>query len=587
MLTQLVGYYNRCNANPQTELPAQGFEEKPIPFLILIDQNGEFINLQDTRMPSNKGKKLIAKSYLVPQSKIRSGAKSYATANILWDHGGYVLNQPKLEKVDAKPTEKAINDAKNQHDSFKKLVDDIAQDLPNDAGVQAIKKFLDSPSAVNKVKQSEAYLDCLKIKGCNFAFQLVTEHYLCCHSPQVQAWVQQQISANENSIQGICLVTGEQTAIARLHNPIQKILGKPAPLASINKSAFESYGNEKGFNFPVGETATFKYSTALNALLNSEQKFRVGDVTVVCWSQQQTQLEHKFANFFASNQDDPSTGTERVKTLLNSLHTGAKPDINNQQPFYILGLAPNAPARIVVRFQIADTIANISHTIKQWFKDIELIGNKKFGYPSLIKLLRCTVFQGKDQNIPPKLSAEVANAVLNNLPLSTSLLASCLERIRSEQGKVSYTRCCLLKAYLNRKYRNTTGEITVTLNPKETQIGYVLGRLFATLEKLQQDAQGNKLNTTICDNYYSSASCRPAAVFPALMKLHIHHLKKLEKEGYKINTKSRIGEIMQFVTSKQGFPNQLDLEQQGLFAIGYYHQQNAFYTRKDELTEVN
>jgi CRISPR-associated protein Csd1 len=590
MLDKLVEYYSRRNANLQTSLPTQGFEEKAIPFIIVLNKDGSFNSLQDIRIPQEKGKP-IAKNFLVPQSKTRSGAKSYEVANILWDHYGYVLNQPKIEKVDEEPTKKAITDAKNQHQGFKQQIENIANDLPTDAGVQAVKKFLDNPDEIAKVKQDEAYQNCLKIKGCNFAFRLTSENYLCCQSPLIKKWVVDNLSDTENNNQGTCLVTGKQATIARLHPQIQKILGKPFPLASINQKAFESYNKTQGANFPVSETASFEFSTALNFLLNSKQKFRLGDVTVVCWSQKQHQLEHDFATFF-SLQDDPSSGVEKVKSLFKSFGSGAKANVTDKQPFYILGLAPNAPARIVVRFWITDTIANISKTIKQWFEDIELIGNDKFGYPSLIKLLRCTVFGGKDDNIAPKLPGEVISSILRNVPLPNTLFANCINRIKAEQckGKIFYTRCCLLRAYLNKKYRFTNitkGEVTVTLNHEETQIGYILGRLFATLEKLQQDAQGNKLNTTICDNYYSAASCRPKAVFPTLMKLHIHHLKKLENTGFKIKAKRRIGEIICFIKSKQGFPAQLDLEQQGLFAIGYYQQQDDFYTKKDNLIETN
>jgi CRISPR-associated protein Csd1 len=584
MLDKLVEYYSRCNANPQTSLPTQGFEEKAIPFVIVLNKDGSFNSLQDIRIPQEKGKP-IAKNFLVPQSKTRSGAKSYEVANILWDHYGYVLNQPKIEKVGVAPTEKAIIDAEKQYQSFKQQIEDIANDLPTDAGVQAVKKFLDNPDEIIKVKQDATYQDCLKIKGCNFVFRLTTENYLCCQSLLVKKWITDNLTETGNSNQGTCLVTGEHETIARLHTPIQKILAKPAPLAAINSSAFESYGREKGFNFPVSESAAFEYATALNALLSSEQKFRIGDVTVVCWAQKQHQLEHDFATFF-SFQDDPNSGIDKVKSLFKSFNSGAKANVTDKQPFYILGLAPNSPARIVVRFWITDTVANISNTIKQWFKDIELVGNDKFGYPSLIRLLRCTVFQGKDKSIPPKLATEVTSAVLNNLPLPTSLLANCLNRIKAEQGKVSYTRCCLIKACLNRKchYLNK-GEIPVSLNLEQTQIGYVLGRLFATLEKLQQDAhKDNKLNTTICDNYYSSASCRPKAVFPALMKLHISHIKKLDNDGYKINAKNRIGEIINLIETNNNecFPAQLDLEQQGLFAVGYYQQQQDFYTKKED-----
>ncbi|MBC7204315.1 MAG: type I-C CRISPR-associated protein Cas8c/Csd1, partial [Pusillimonas sp.] len=123
----------------------------------------------------------------------------------------------------------------------------------------------------------------------------------------------------------------------------------------------------------------------------------------------------------------------------------------------------------------------------------------------------------------------------------------------------------------------TEKELSVSYNPSEKRIGYLLGSLFAVLEKLQKDANPG-LSTTVRDRYYSSASCTPKSVFGTLMRLHVHHLKKLDNPAWQAAAQQRISNIMANVGE---FPAHLGLEDQGLFAIGYYHQRQALYTKKE------
>ncbi|WP_144822668.1 type I-C CRISPR-associated protein Cas8c/Csd1 [Marinobacter piscensis] len=585
ILQALCEYYDRRQAagNP---LPPLGFQEKEIPFVIVLSPDGKFVQLKDTREFQEKGK-AIAKTFTVPQGTKRTGAKSYETAYCLWDHFGYVLGQPKVTRPGTTPSAKEVSMAEKQHQAFVDLVDRLYADLPNDEGVRAVHDFLHGEAEKEKVRQSAEFQECLKISGCNLTFQLSTENYLVCQSPGVRQWIAEQPLDAENQ-DGICLVTGEQTKIARLHPAVKGVWGAQmagANIVSFNIDSFNSWGKDKGNNAPIGEEAAFKYTTALNQLLrtNSPQRLQLNDTSVVWWSSGDNLLENNFQAFFNdASKDDPDKGTRAVRQLLESIHTSAFMKGSGTERFYLLGLSPNA-ARIAVRFWQVGTVAEFSQQLAQWFRDIE-IASKNEDYPPLKPLLRSTALLGKDENLPPHLVGETVRTILMGLPLPASLMQSIIKRIKAEQGEVSPYRARLIKAFLNRSYRHQNHinkEVTMAYNPEEKRIGYRLGCLFAVLEKLQSDANPG-LNATIRDRYYSSASCNPKSVFGTLMRLHAHHLKKLPHQGQRVVAEKRIAEIMADINE---FPAHLSLEQQGLFAIGYYHQRQALFTKqaKDEI----
>jgi len=571
ILQALCDYYER----KQDALPPFGFEEKNIPYIIVIDNDGHFIQLESNS--ETEDGKVVVRSIRVPKASGRSGAKSYETAYCLWDHYGYVAGQPKLAKPDDIPKEKEIADAIKQHNSFKNLIAHLRNDLPNDAGVKAVDLFLNSKDDIEKLKSSETWQECLKIKGCNLTFRLSGVSHPVCQSTSVIAWVQQQPLPESNVQDGFCLVSGKKSKVVRLHDSVSGVNQKPAPLAAINEPAYTSFGKDKGFNFPVSADASFRYATALNHLLRktSRNKFRIAETSYVCWSEKSHPLENTFSLIFSDAGDDPDKNMEAIKGLFSSVHNGAYQDNDGQDRFFVLGMAPNS-ARIVIRFWQTGTVAEFSENIAAWFDDIDIIGRDHHGFPPLKKLLRATALQYKDDNISPNLPADVVRSILLGIRLPETFLQATLRRIKAEQGHISYSRACTLKACLNRKYRfptNNQRELTVSLNRDERRIGYCLGRLFAVLEKLQLDAQPG-IKATIRDRYYSSASCTPKSVFGTLMRLSTHHLKKLEKPAYRKNAENRIEEVMALIPE---FPAHLDLENQGLFAIGYYHQKPDLY----------
>ena len=574
ILHALTRYYQRKAASDGNVAP-EGFENKEIPFVIVLDKTGKFIQLEDTR--EQQGKKKIGRKFLVPKGLGRAGSKSYEVSNTLWDHYGYVLAHPKEDD------EKSDILAQNQHKSFIAKVEELKQVLPDDAGIQAVSAFLAQADEVMKVRQAEGWQECAKIKGCNLSFRLVDEPVaLVCQSKAVQAYLAAAKAEVSDGIQeGICLVTGKKTTIARLHNAVKGVNAKPSPFTSVNLAAFESYGKQQGFIFPVGEQTMFEYTTALNMLLDGENRFRIGEVSVVCWSEKPTPLESKVAlKINGGGKDNPDAHIDEVKALYKSLHNGKYMEPNGKDKFYLLGLSPNS-ARIVVRFWHETTVAALSENIARWYDDLQIVRGEKSIYPEFMPLMRLLcglVLDGKAENLPPDLIANVTQSALVNRPLPVSLLQIALRRNKAEQ-KITYGRAALIKAYLNRAIRSgslkNTKELSMSLDRERNDIGYVLGRLFAVLEKTQSEANPS-LNTTIGDRYFGSASSTPIAVFGTLMRLSPHHLSKLEYEGRAVHLKWEIGQILD---KCQKFPNHLNLEQQGLFAIGYYHETQFLFTK--------
>lgn len=577
ILHALTQYYQR-KAESDGGVAPEGFENKEIPFIIVIDKQGKFVQFEDTRELKNKKK--VARTFLVPKGLGRSGSKSYEVSNLLWDHYGYVL---------AYAGEKGQEQADKQHASFTANVNELKQALPDDAGVAAVAAFLASAEEKSKVMQAANWTECAKVKGCNLSFRLVDEAVdLVCQSKAVQEYVSQANQVKSDNVQkGICLVTGKPAPIARLHNAVKGVNAKPAPFTSVNLSAFESYGKEQGFIFPVGEQAMFEYTTALNILLAGENRFRIGDVTAICWSEKSTPLEESLASLInGGGKDNPDEHIDAVKTLYKSLYNGQYQKPDGKEKFYLLGLSPNS-ARIVVRFWHETTVAALSESIAAWYDDLQMVRGENSPYPEympLPRLLGNLVLDGKMENLPSDLIAQITDAALNNRVLPVSLLQAALRRNKVEQ-RITYGRASLLKTYINRAIRvgrlKNMKELTMSLDRNRQDIGYVLGRLFAVLEKTQAEANPG-LNATIADRYFGSASSTPIAVFGTLMRLLPHHLNKLEFEGRAVQLQWEIRQILEHC---QKFPNHLNLEQQGLFAIGYYHETQFLFT-KDALKNL-
>lgn len=582
ILQALYDYYQRKAADPESNIAPKGYEWKEIPFIIVIDKEGNFINLEDTR--SGEGRLRRAKSFLVLKTKGRPGSKASEIANVLWDHWGYVLGQPK----DA--TEKAQGDAIKQNNTFVSQIIQISKKYPANDQFAAVCKFYENGDSIPSLLQQENWKECYKIPGCNLSFRIVGESGIVAEHDDLRKDVEADNFSDDleqtQGTDGVCLITGEKLPIAILHSATSIPGGKSGgKLVGFQKnSGYDSYNKEQGHNAPVSKKAEDAYTTALNVLLgkDSKNKFKIADTTVVFWSQKQNDFENHFSFFFsAPAKDDPDQNIREVKALFESIHTG-KLNAEGDTPFYILGLAPNA-ARISIRFWKTGKVADFATNVAKHYEDLEIIRSKKDEkeYFSLFNLLSNVSFEYKVDNIPPSLAGKVIESMLDGTKYPDTLQQQCIRRIRAEQN-VNRIRAAILKAYLNRKgtiYNSNEKLITMSLDLDNKNQGYLCGRLFAVLEKIQEEAQPG-INATIKDRYYGAASSTPVTVFGRLLNLSNHHLAKLGG-GSKTYYEKMIQEIMTGVSSN-GLPTHLSLDDQSRFAIGYYHQRQGLFTKKEK-----
>jgi len=415
------------------------------------------------------------------------------------------------------------------------------------------------------------------------SFQLEGDKCLVCERPSVVHAISHK--KKEKEPDSICLITGEPGRPVRLHTAIKGVWNAQtsgANIVSFNLDAFRSYGKEQGENAPVGARAEFAYTTALNHLLKrgSHQRVQVGDASTVFWAEKKHPLEDVFADLFGEPaKEDYTQDHKSMIAAFRAPQLGSRRELDPQTRFYVLGLAPNA-ARIAVRFWYDGTVEQVVDNIVHHFDDCTIVhGPNQPETLSLFRLLVATALQGKSENIQPNLAGEFFRTILSGTPYPKSLLSSALRRVRAER-EITYPRAALIKAVLVREaryYQPDAKEVGMSLDTSNSNIGYRLGRLFAVLEKAQEEANPG-INATIRDRFYGAASSTPVAVFSHLMKLKNHHISKLENRGRAINLERIIGEIMSEITD---FPAHLTLSDQGRFAVGYYHQRQDFFTKKD------
>ena len=547
-------------------LPPYGFENKTIPFVIVISSAGEFVRIEDTRRV--EGKRKVGQFFLVPKAVKKTSGIS---ANLLWDVAEYAIG------LDCKENPEKTQ---KQFDAFK----DRLKPFSDDEEVQAVQNYLAELSC-SALQDSECWPEIIESNG-PLSFKLEGNDHLVCQNEVFLGMYRKVLEEPlQNGVSFPCLVTGQESTSVLLHPAIKKLQGAQssgANIVSFNLPAFTSWSKKQGLNAPTSQRAAFEYTTALNYLLEQDNghSIRIGNRTFLFWSEGAEHIQAVFKNFFVE-----VSGSET--NIVDDSYTQILQSENNDSDtrFYVLGLAPNN-ARIAVCLWFETSGKELLNNLSLWFDDLCISGFEAFGRTSLERLLRSTCLQFKTKYLSDKLTVEVMNAVLCGTFLPHSLMAAMLSRIRADEGKVSYSRACLLKAFLNRKYRHEGSydmQLNITLDEDNAQSGYVLGRLFSVFERLQEEAHRTNLSTTITSRYYGGASMRPQSVFHTLFNLHVHHLRKLRNPGRVINFRKMIGDLMQKIG---GIPAHLSSDQQCLFAVGYYHQRQTFYSSNKEF-EVN
>lgn len=551
-------------------VPSFGFSYEKIGFELILDGEGSLLDDNDLR--NHDGKKYKSMIMEIPYTNEVNVRSSNVQPNFMVDKSTYVLGND----ADTKPKR-----LKESHDSYLTLLVNVTKSI-DDKGLIAVRKFLKSwkPEESSSLKHWE---DIATGKDGFIVFRIDGEKgYVHDRSTVKQAWKEYLSSQKDDDINysAQCLITGKRGKIQRLHAQFKNIQGGQTSgksLVSFNKdkTAFTSYQKESSFNAPVTVEAEFASSTALKYMLGGDkQKIRIGDATTVFWTEHKSRIIEIMGTILETRSDSE---VKDIRDFLNAVRSGKKPeDIDFKDKFYILGLSPNA-SRLSVRFWHVSTVGEMSARIVQHFDDLAIC--KSFEndpeFPGIWQLLIETATLRKSENISPVLAGSLIRSILTGYAYPQSLLTAIIGRIRADQ-KINYIRASLIKAYLNRNWRinNKSKEVTMALNKEEISTAYRLGRLFAALEKVQQDAIPGA-NSTIKDRYFGAASATPAVVFPQLLRLAQHHIQKAE---YGRSVDKYIEEI---VNDIEQFPAHLTLDDQGLFALGYYHQRKDFYTKKE------
>ena len=572
ILQALYDYYHRCG-----DLPRKGMELKEIGFLIVIDKEGNFLRFEDRRIDKKQAQKFLVKKHV--------GRTSALAANYLYDNSGYVFGYSDK------------GDALAQYQTFKDKVNSIFESHPGNSDIFAVRQFYNQDQSIllRKMQKDQLWPEIeknLNKKYSTFSFLIHGDTKIVAEKEELMDIE----TEDKSSTQQVCLVSGKKGVPVDITTSTM-IPGSQATAKLVAfqvSSGYDSYGKTKGGNAPISEESEFAYTTALNHLLesNSRNKFMIGSRTFLFWASKNNDagkiVEESFFSLFGFNdqEDDPNRNIEQVRKVFEAIYDGTL-KTTSEDIFYILGLAPNA-ARIAVTYWAEIPLRKFAETIRTHFDDMEVEDTRpeKKPYMSLRSMISAVTLGGKVADATPNLADAVVKSIFEGLPYPQTLFASAIRRIRAESGEkdknaVHITRAAIIKAYLNR-LNNNEQKIKRMLDKENTNQGYLCGRLFAVLDKIQEDANNQH---SIRERYMNAASATPATVFATILNLSSHHAENLN-EGRKIYFEKIKQEIIDKI-SADGFPSHLDLQDQGRFFVGYYHQRQDFFTKTEKENNNN
>lgn len=584
ILQSLYDLYGRLSTEPKYKIAPFGYSLQKIVFRVILHHNGRLHAIEDARI---KG----AQEKLVPRQVCVLGHTKPPGSGLnpcfLWDTSAYMLGY-KPGNNNLVRTASAFKAFREKHLSLMPKI--------QCAPYQAVCNFLNNWTPI----QSRDWRVLDEVGPGYGVFQIIGHNAFVHDNPTIQDWWIEK-GFDESSVKEQCLITGEILPIARLQYKIKKVGAQgESQIVAFNAPAFESYGKKQSFNAPISEDAAFRYATALNAVLDGpmsyKHRFTLGDATIIFWTKEPTNIEDIFARF-ASGNITTSTSNEvqdeavrhKLELFFKALRKGreAYPELDenvDHTPFYLLGLTGQAKGRIGVRFFYQDRLSTLLDNLRRHYADMKII--RQFDensqhpnpeFPALWQLLDETCPRRKRKpdrkHIPPILEGPLLRAVIAGTPYPHGLFTAVMRRVQADR-EVNFIRACVIAGYLR---RNLKKEVSMSLDEERTDPSYRLGRLFAVLEKVQREALG-KIGATIRDRFFSAASATPGVVFPRILRTYQHHLAKLP-EGLKIIRERLVQEILAPV---EDFPSHLNLVEQGLFDLGYYHQSKELWTAKEK-----
>ena len=586
ILTELARLYERMA--DQGEAPRPGFSVEKISFSVVLNGEGQVVRLADKR--SKAGRKPAPVPMAVPAAVKRS---SGIKPNLFWDKSAYVLGVTAVESETDGESRIIAGEGKRTAAEHAAFVSTHLELVPNTTqpGLVAFRRFLESWKPENFAQRG---FDTEALDQ-NLVFELDEEQRFLHDLSAVPDLV---VSPNDGPASR-CLVSGQDGRAARLHPSIKGVMGAQssgASLVAFNADAYESFGKSQGDNAPVSEAAAFAYGTALNALLARredralERHLRVGDTTVVFWAEAASHEAASWTEEMVGQAISPPDDTDEVNQLRAAIENvaqgraGADPRLAADTKVFLLGLAPNA-ARLSVRLWHPGTFGDFARNLARFWSDLEIAPAPWKGPPAAWSLLYETALQRKAENIPPLLGGAVMRSVLNGQPLPRTLLSATIGRVRTD-GDLSGRRAAICKAVIN---RTTKEEIPVSLDPNSDNLAYNLGRLFAAYTYAEKSYA--ERGATLRDKYLSGASANPARVFPLLMRGYEHNRSGLlkaadQRRGSGIKADRAVAQILESLNGAQDLPASLNMDEQGRFFVGFYHQWNAFFEKVEAAADA-
>ena len=570
ILQALTKYYEALEKKGEIGRP--GWATTKINYALCLDLNGRLCQI--IPMVEDTGaKKPQPRQFILPAPVKRTVG---IEPNFLWDNSSYMLG------IDAKgKPDRSILCFEACKEHHHKLLDECDSIL-----AKSILAFFDNwePEMALSNDVLQANEDVVSSGG-NLLFRV---DGVFAHEDDGirRAW--QNHYDHKDGMLRQCLVTGKEDVIVPVHPSIKGVDGAQssgAAIVSFNAPAFCSYGQEQNYNAPVGSYAAFAYTSALNYLLSDRANVqKIGDTSIVCWAEN-AEPQYRAFTFAALFGGQEETFDENaLKDAVRKLAQGQPVERWNLKPdqnFYILGLAPNA-ARISVRFFFRDSFGNFMKNVNEHHERMDIVRpvyDTRETIP-LWQMLRETVnLNSRDKSASPLLAGATARAIFTGQRYPAALLEQTMIRIRAEH-EISRGKAAIIKAYF---LKNTNKDcpkevLTVALNESSTNVAYTLGRLFSIYEAVQEAANPG-INATIKDKYYNSAAATPAMIFPLLDNLCQKHLRKLNA-GNKVWYEKQIRALVSVLGEE--YPTRLNLPQQGSFNLGYYHQTQARYEKKEE-----